>query len=198
MNSGKIGISGTLSSKAMAALAGVALLLLAAPASAQRERTYMFSIAEIRAASEVPGAVSREIRTRLASAIDAHARLLTELPADAPDPRTEPDRFERYMKAKNLRAFNVHMEVTSYRAEVAEQPDPDPGHMITVHIGLRLFGEGIPKRTMDFSGDGSATVQVPAGRRVRDRDRAHAHQTAIRMAVSEAIETSLREIEAKR
>jgi hypothetical protein len=64
-----------------------------------------------------------------------------------------------------------------------------------VHVGLRMFGEGIPKRTMDFSGDGSATVQVPAGRRVRDQDRAHAHRTAIQMAVSEAIATSMRELD---
>ncbi len=194
MNRGTIGIAGGSTAKWLAACAALAWVTIAAPAAAS-ERKYMFAIDEIRGASDVPERVSREIRTRLGGAIEGHDRLLDELPAEAPDPKTEPERFERFMRARNMRAYNVHMEVTSYRAEVSEQPDPDPGHVVTVHIGLRLFGEGIPKPTMDFSGDGSATVQVPTGRRVRSRDRAHAHQTAIRMAVSEAIETSLRELD---
>ena len=195
MKLGTNGIRRALPAWALAAAAAVVMTGFAAPADAGGERRYMFSLAEIKAGSEVPSAASREIRDRLASSVEAHERLLGELPASAPDPVKEPEKFERFMRAQNLRAFKVHVEVISYRAEVKEQPDPDPGHLITVHLGLRMFGEGLPKATLDFSGDGSATVQVPAGRRVRARDRGHAHETAIRIAVEEAIQTSIRELD---
>ncbi len=181
----------------IAAAAAFAVMAPPASAAAGDASEYIFQVDEIKAGDEVPGPASREIRTRLGDEIDSHDRLHAQFPAEAPDPDEDPEGLERFLDARDLSAYDVHVEVTSYRAEVDENPDA-PGHIVTVAIGLRVFGEGIPRPTMDFSGEGSATVMVPTGRRVRNRDRAHAHKTAIEQAVSEGIMTSLRELDAPR
>lgn len=182
-----------------AALSGLGIGLTApvspAAADSESDTRYYFEVDEIQAGSDVPAEVRGAIRTRLAGAIDGHDRLLSELPDGAPDPDEDPEAFEAFADQADLRAYEVHAEVTSYRAEVDEHPD-GPGHVVTVHVGLRLFGEGIPRPTMDFSGDGSATAQVPTGRRVRDADRDYAHASAIQEAVTEGVATSLRELDA--
>jgi hypothetical protein len=176
------------------ALGALVALAVAPAAHAQTRASYYFDLSEITgdsASDEVRGWV----RAHIARAIDAHAKLVSELGEDAPDPETEPKRFEAYLKKRGLRAFRVHVEVTAYSEEVEQQRPPRSGKVIVARISLRMWGESVPGRVIAFAGDGSSTVKIEVGKVVRPRDREAANNEAIELAVAEALAESIRKLE---
>lgn len=180
-----------------ARLAAVAAMLVAAAtASAKGRVRYIYRISEVAAADKVTAPLP-QVRAGLADGITKTEGLTAEMPKAAPDPEKKPKAFKRYLKRKRLRAFRVNLEVTRYEKTV-ETIDERGNKALTVSVALRLFGETIPDRTMAFAGNGSATIKMEVGRKVRKRDETVANHDAIDVAIDQAIGESLRKLAAKK
>lgn len=173
-----------------------AILSTAATASAKSRTRYIYRVSEVSAADKVKAPLP-QIRAGLATGIAKTDGLTTELPAAAPDPEKNPKAFKRFLKRKRLRAFRVNLEVTRYEKSV-ETLDERGNKALTVSVALHLFGETIPDRTMAFAGNGSATIKMEVGKKVRKRDETVANHDAIEVAIDQAIAESLRKLAAKK
>jgi hypothetical protein len=179
----------------VALAAWLAVLAVGRDAHGQRVRhkPYMFELFKVELKEGVPARVHAPVEKRLLEAIDEHAELVSKLDPDAPDSEKEPAAFEKYLARRKQKAFKVNLEVTSYKQEV-EQSAPDAPKRLVVSIALRLFGETIPQRVMAFTGDGAATVKVDIGKTLRPRDTQYANDEAIKLAVADAITTSIKRL----
>jgi hypothetical protein len=169
--------------------------LAASPSHAQsRGSQYGFVVANIQSAEGVPDDVAAAVRERLTAAIDAHERLVATLPADAPDPAAEPDKFAAYMKKRKITPYRVTVEITDYNKEVDDGPR---GQRLSASVSLRMFGETMPVRVMAFSAAGGATVKLDVGKTVRPRDVEVANRDAIAQAVDDALAESVQRLDEK-
>ena len=170
----------------------IAAALTAAPAAAgaKSKETYIFLVWKVGLENNTPKELSEMVSTRLRSAIDAHKDIEPAVPAGAPDPEKDPEKFSAYLKAKKKRAFKLNVQVTKYSQEI--EPAPKAGSQyVTVRVSLRLFAESYPGRGMSWTGDGSATVKIETGKTVRDADKKEANSAALDEAVAKAIEQVL-------
>ncbi len=183
---------------ALAALA--ALAVVAAPAAARKKpKTYYFEVADVRAADEVGKAAAEVVpitAAQLAKAITAHAQLVDKLDG-APD-RANARAFKAWLKKKKLDgAYRVNVELTGFEEELEDKDESlNQEKRLVVRLSLRTFGETIPDRVMAFSGEGSATIKVDVGKRLRPRDREYAISEAVQMALAEALASSLKKLAA--
>ena len=65
---------------------------------------------------------------------------------------------------------------------------------IVVRIGIHMLGESIPARTWGFTGDGSATIKVEVGKKIRDADYEYAWSQAAEAAVADAMVTVFKQL----
>jgi hypothetical protein len=176
--------------------AGLAVLcagLVAAPAGARAKskETYIFLVWKVGLENNTPKELSEMVATRLRAAIDAHKDIEPAVPPGAPDPESAPEKFKAYLKAKNMRAFRMNVQVTKYSQEVEPVPGKAGTQYLTVRVTLRLFAESFPQRGFALTGDGSATVKLEIGKTVRDADKKEANSAALDEAVTKAIEQIL-------
>ena len=68
------------------------------------------------------------------------------------------------------------------------------GKLISARIQIHMFGETLPFRTMAFTGDGSATIAIEVGKKVRDKDKRFAREDAAEFAINQAIAASLEKL----
>ncbi|MBT8495118.1 MAG: hypothetical protein KJO07_18880 [Deltaproteobacteria bacterium] len=183
-------------SRSCLGLALVLLLLAAATASAAPKHRFVFELTGVKLKGKFPAALEAEIGKQLSKQIKANPRLLAEPPEGAPDPSTDPKGFKAYMQKRRLRSFKVNVEVTDYEERIEPSPRSKRGKMVVVRIALRIFGETVPERTMAFTGDGSATIKIGTGSKVRDKDKQVANREATQLAVEDAVGTSIRKLDA--
>ena len=163
---------------------------------------FIFEISRLDLPKNAPPALEERIRQQIADVISNDKRLLGEIPKDAPsyDPKAKGrygnKAFHTFMKKKRLRAFKVIVQVTRYAPTLVPNAKGS-GHMLGSAIVIRMFGETIPDRVMAFTGDGSATVQIEIGKKVRARDQTYANQEAAKLAIAKAMAMSLTKLEAK-
>ena len=176
-----------------AALALVVTGLVALPASARAKskETYIFLVWKVGLENKTPKELSEMVATRLRSAIDAHKDIEATVPPGAPDPESSPDKFKAYLKAKNMRAFRMNVQVTKYSQDIEPAPGKPGTQYLTVRVTLRLFAESYPGRGFALSGDGSATVKLEIGKTARDADKKEANSAALDEAVKKAIDQVL-------
>jgi len=173
-------------------------LALAAPAPAwagKKKNKYYFQLADVALDEGIPAELQGMVRKQVETSLASHERIITQLPEGAPDPAAAPKKFKNWSKRRNLRAFKVHLEVTSYTHEVEPMPAPRPGKRLKVSIELRMFGETVPDRVLAFSGDGSATVILEVGKKVRKPDSDAGNHDAIELAVAKALERSITKLD---
>ncbi|GAB4537552.1 MAG: hypothetical protein Tsb0020_52100 [Haliangiales bacterium] len=177
---------------------GVAVALVSLPdkASAEPAKRARFCLLlnQVTVAEGVPSELVESVRARTEAAIAAHAELSPALPEQAPDPAARPKAFSAFMKRRGLHAYRLNVEITSYRHELSEGRR---GQELTVHVGLRTFGETMPKPAIGFTGDGQATIKLEIGRTLRDRDTRAGNREAVELAVEEALSESVRRLEEK-
>lgn len=180
---------------ALAALATVAVCA----SSAHADKTqYFFLVDDIHLRDGVPDMVEGLIRKQSKKTIDKHPRLLADLPEDAPDPRTEPAAFEKYVKRAGLDPYGVRIEITSYDQEVEPIGRGRSGNHIKVAISLRVLGVTLSKSTFGFTGEGSATIKAEAGKKVRKRDIKFTNQDAVEISIDEAMAMAIKRLDEKR
>jgi hypothetical protein len=166
-----------------------AVLAVPLRAEAGAKETYILQVTRVDLAKGVPEALTRQVSSRLARAIEAHPDLDGEMPRGAPDPAAEPEQFKAYLKKRKQRAFKVNVEVTEYASTV--EPAKGGDQLLTVRVELRVFGETIPDRVMAFTGDGSATIKIEIGKQLRPKDQDYANDEALDLAVADALKTSI-------
>ncbi len=176
-----------------AALAVLAAAVAVRPATARAKskETYIFLVWKVGLENKTPKELSEMVATRLRTAIDAHKDIEAEVPQGAPDPESAPEKFKAYLKAKNMRAFRMNVQVTKYSQEVEPAPGKPGSQYLTVRVTLRLFAESYPARGLALTGDGSATVKLEIGKTARDADKKEANNAALDQAVAAAIEQVL-------
>jgi hypothetical protein len=155
---------------------------------------YHFVLADVTLAKGVEGDAATfalpRIKAQVEKAFASHPQLVAVLEG-APDPRTDPKGFTAYLKRKKIAgAHRVSVEVTAAMEET-EEMEAKSGQRLVVRLGVRMFSETIPVRTMGFTGEGSATIKQEVGKKVRPRDREYSWDQAAELAINDAIEVCL-------
>lgn len=173
----------------------MALAFIGSPAEAGKAKVrYYFQVTSVDLVEGVPAEVADRVRAALAKDLAARAEIITELPAGAPDPESDPEGFKKYSNKKGVKAYKVNVEVTEYEKLVEPMPDGNGDQLLTVRVSLRMFGETIPDRVMAFAGEGSATVRVEIGKKLRKADEVYADGEALGLAVHDATDTSVHKL----
>lgn len=186
----------------VALVVAFALVAASGRGHAGKPTRYFFDLIEVRAVpaigdhtAELVPAIEAEVRKALA----ANPRLVLTLTDPPGDGATFPAWKKYLAKQKIDGAYRVNVEITSYE-ETVEDLDPDEKKIelrLTIRLGIRMFGEVIPMRTMGFSGDGGSTIKADVGRKLRPKDRDFNLHGAIELAVKDALAASLTKIEAQ-
>lgn len=177
------------------AAVAVAALIVGTASAGKKKKNYVFDITAIKLTDDTPADIEKLLSKQLSRSIKANERLIAALDEDAPDPSAEPEKFKKYLKRKNLEAFDVHVEVLSYEHSLEKMPEPRTGQMLTVRIQIRMYGITIPGNVLAFSGEGSATVKLELGKRLRKRDSDVANHDAIELAVEGAVVDSIKKLD---
>lgn len=186
---------------ALAAVALAAVAAEAAPAKATKTaKQYHFELTAVTAKSEVKPDVARAATPRVEAQVkklfDGHPQLVAKLPG-APDPRSNPDGYRRYLAGKHIAgAYLVSVEITDASEELVPFEDKPGSQRLVIRIAIHMLGETIPGRTMGFTGDGKATIKQEVGLKLRDRDREYTWDQAAELAVTDAMKTVFQQLAA--
>jgi hypothetical protein len=180
-------------------VAGLVLALLTAwsPASAAAKKRYLLLIDQV-TVKGIPADKTADVleptKAQLARALAANPQLVASLEG-APDP-AEAKKFHAWLTKKKLSgAYRVSVEINGFEEEVEDKDaSRNQEKRLNVRLSLRMFSETMPERKMGFSGDGSATVKLDIGKKLRPKDRTHAIQQAIEIAIDDALATSLKQL----
>lgn len=178
-----------------------ALTLLAGAFGASQVRAddtkYYFLLDDIILKNDAPELLDPLIRKQAKKFVAKHARLVSELPEGAPDPRAEPAKFEKFVKKSGIEPYGIRLEIISYEQEVEPNPRKS-GNIIKVAISMRVLGVTLSKSTFGFTGEGSATIKAEVGKRVRKRDIKFTNDDALVIAVGEAMDMAVKRLDKKR
>jgi hypothetical protein len=183
------------------ALCALCLALLATDAEAGRkkpQKKYFFEVTSVTSKASLPDHLEKTVLPRLSAEVtkqlQGHPQLVAALP-DAPSPE-DVTKYRRYLTKRGLAgAYQVSVELTSASQEV-EQLEGRSGQRLIVRLGVHMFGETVPGKTIGFTGDGSASIRQEIGKTLRPRDEEFTWQGAVEIAVADAISTSLEKLSA--
>jgi hypothetical protein len=178
------------------------LVASASPAEAGRKKPlkkYLFEVSSVTSKTSLPDHLEKSILPKLSAEVEKqlnnHPQLVTAVPG-APDAAGDATKYRKYLAKRGLAgAYSVSVELTSASEEV-EPIEGKSGQRLIVRLGVHMFGEAIPGKTIGFTGDGSASIRQEVGKTVRPRDQEFTWQGAVEMAVTDAIDTSLAKLSA--
>lgn len=185
----------TLARRVAGLLAVLALVVAPGGAAAKpKPKRYHLALIEVTAAAGLPAESADAIpmaRAEVAKALASHPQLATL--DGAPDPAASAKKFKAWLAKKKIAgAYRMNVEITSYDEELEDKDAAvNQEKRLVIRLALRTFGETIPERKMAFAADGSATIKVDVGKKLRPRDREFAIQSAVEGAVADALTASL-------
>jgi hypothetical protein len=174
------------------------LVGIAVSTAAAAPKKYHFKLAAVTAKAEVKADVAKESTPRVEAYIkktfDSHPQLVPTLDG-APDPDAKAEAFRKFLKAKGLSgAYLVTVEITEASTEVVPVESKPGTQRLVNRIAVHILGETIPGRTMGFTGDGQATIKQEVGKKVRDRDKEFAWDSAAEVAIADAMKTVFKQL----
>ena len=179
----------------------LALVALVAPANAApAKKKYHFELTKVLAKPAVKPEVVKYAQPRLEAqikkAFENHPQLVASLEG-APDPKTDNGHpYRAFLQKKGVTgAFLVTVEITEATEDLVPVEDKPNTQRIAVHLALHVLGETIPGNTMGFTGDGQATVKVEIPKKLRDKDREYAWDSAAETAIADALKTCFAQLE---
>lgn len=181
--------------RAAAVLATLALVALPGSAAAKpKPKRYHIALIEVTAAAGLPAESADAIpiaRAEVVKELAEHPQLVAL--DGAPDPAVDGKKFKAWLVKKKIAgAYRMNVEITSYEEELEDKDaSVNQEKRLVIRLGLRTFGETIPDRKMAFAADGSATIKVDVGKKLRPRDRTFAIESAAQGAVTDALAASL-------
>lgn len=166
---------------------------------AKPQKKYFFEVTSVTSKTSLPDHLEKAILPKLSAEVEkqlnSHPQLVTSLP-DAPDPAGDATKYRRYLTKRGLSgAYQVSVELTSASEEV-EPMEGRSGQRLIVRLGVHMFGEAVPGKTIGFTGDGTASIRQEIGKTLRPRDQEFTWQGAVEMAVTDALSTSLAKLSA--
>lgn len=176
-------------------LAAAAVALAASPADAKPKKKYHFELEDVRAAKDVAADLAAEVTPRVKAQTEKllgdNAQVVVTL-TGAPDPATDAAGFQKYLaKHKIEGAYKVTVEITAATEELEPVEAKPNTQRIDVHLEVHMFGETMPTRKMGFYGDGSSTIKMEIGKKLRPKDRDAAWDDAATEALTKAVDESL-------
>lgn len=168
----------------------------AAPAK-KTGKKYHFELAAVTAKPEVKADVAKtatpRVEAQITKAFATHPQLVAKLDG-APD-KSNATAYRKYLVKKRIAgAYLVTVEVTEASEELVPVDDKPNTQRLVVRVGVHVLGERIPDRTMGFTGDGQATVKQEVGKKVRERDREYAWDSAAEVAIADAMQTVFKQL----
>ncbi len=183
-------------------LATTLVFLVGTDAWAAPKKKYHFELTSVTAKTDVKPDVAKSatprVELQVKKAIESHPQLVTKLdgaptlPAKPTPPQM--DAYRAYIKKKGLAgAYLVTVEVTEASEELVPTDKPNTQRLV-VRVAVHVLGETIPGRTMGFTGDGQATIKQEVGKKVRDKDREFAWDSAAEVAIADAMTTVFKQL----
>lgn len=172
-----------------------ALLLVGNPAWAGPKK-YHFELASVTAKGEVKPEVAKtatpRVEGQIKKAFESHPQLVQKL--EGAPAKEQADAYRKFLAKKGLAgAFLVTVEVTEASEEVVPTDKPNTQRLV-VRVAVHVLGETIPGRTMGFTGDGQATIKQEVGKKIRDKDREFAWDSAAEVAIADAMKTVFKQL----
>jgi hypothetical protein len=174
------------------------LLLLGALAHGRRAPAprYLLEIAEVQATPGAPAEISVKARTVLGQILAGRPEFVARLEG-APDPKTHPAEYRRFLDARHVRAFAVQLKVDDFaRALVPATKPGASGQVLTIKVGVSLVGSQIPGDALALAGSGGATVMAEVGETLRPREEEGAIDDALRDALTHAVDDAVSKLSA--
>lgn len=173
----------------------VTALMSASPAEAKAKKRYYFELAEVKTGESLGKAGAELIAPatkQVEKSFSTHPQLVVTIEG-APDRAADPRGFKKWLTKKKLAgAYRVNVEVIAFEEELEDKDDSvNKEKRLVIRLSIRTFGETIPDRVMAFSGEGSATVKLDVGKKLRPRDRQYAIEQALELAMTDALASSL-------
>ena len=185
----------------MIRLALTVLCLVGGVASAAPKK-YHFELTAVTAKPEVKADVAKiatpRVEGQIKKAFGSHPQLVAKLEG-APELPEKPthqqmDAYRAFLKKKGLAgAYWVTVEVTDASEELVPTDKPNTQRLV-VRVAVHVLGEQIPGKTMGFTGDGQATIKQEVGKKVRDRDKEFAWDSAAEVAIADAMKTVFKQL----
>lgn len=173
-------------------------LALTATASAKtwgKKRRYVMDVWKVSVPKGLPAELTGNIRRQLELSIKKNARLMKGVEG-APDPQKFPKQFDKYLKKKRIRYYQVNVELTKFERKVLPMPDGSKGQRLQVSLSVRTFGTTYPTRIIAFAGWGSGKVIIEVGKRgPRKRDDHEAIRAALEVAIDKALARSIKKLD---
>lgn len=171
----------------LTAVMALGAVAMASPAA----RKYHFEFASVTAKPEVSGDVATiakdRVERQVKKAFTSHPQLVADV-SGAPDPALAPDAYRKFLAKKAISAsYLVTVEITEASQEITAMESKPKSQRAVVRLGIHVFGEAIPGRTMGFTGEGQAIVKLEIGKTLRDSDRDYAWDSAAETAVNTAL-----------
>jgi hypothetical protein len=186
----------------MIRLALTVLCLVGGVASAAPKK-YHFELTAVTAKPEVKADVAKiatpRVEGQIKKAFGSHPQLVAKLEG-APELPEKPtpqqmDAYRAFLKKKGLAgAYWVTVEVTEASEELVPVTDKPNTQRLVVRVAVHVLGEQIPGKTMGFTGDGQATIKQEVGKKVRDRDKEFAWDSAAEVAIADAMKTVFKQL----
>ncbi len=174
-------------------IALVSTTALARPKAAPKR--YYFKLYDVTAApavaSDVAAMATPRVKAQAEKLMAENPQLVVFHDGD-PDPAKAAPAFTRWLaKQKLASGHKVSIQITSATEEVEQVLEKVGTQRIVVHVELHMFSETMPQRKMGFTGDGSSTVKLEIGKKVRLKDREAAWDEAATEAMNKALGESL-------
>ena len=170
--------------------------------AAPAKKKYHFELTAVTAKGEVKPDVAKtatpRVEAQIKKAFESHAQLVAKLegaPAlpEKPTPQ-QMDAYRAFLKKKGLAgAYWMTVEVTEASEELVPTDKPNTQRLV-VRVAVHVLGEQIPGKTMGFTGDGQATIKQEVGKKVRDKDKEFAWDSAAEVAIADAMTTVFKQL----
>ena len=177
-------------------------LFFVGTAEAGPKKKYHFELAAVTAKPEVKPDVAKSatprVEAQVKKAFASHPQLVASLegaPA-LPEKPTPPqmDAFRAFLKKKAIAgAYLVTVEVTEASEELVPTDKPNTQRLV-VRVAVHVLGETKPGRTMGFTGEGQATIKQEVGKKIREKDREFAWDSAAEVAIADAMTTVFKQL----
>lgn len=179
-------------------LAGLVVALVSSTAVAKpkpQPKRYYFKLYDVTAApavaADVAAMATPRVRAQAEKLMGENAQLVVYKDGD-PDPTAGAPAFSKWLtKQKLASGHKVSIQITDATEEVEQVIEKVGTQRIVVHVELHMFSETMPQRKMGFTGDGSSTIKLEIGKKVRLKDREEAWNEAAEEAMNKALNESL-------
>jgi len=171
---------------------------LVGSAAAGPKKKYHFDLAAVNAKSELKPDVAKAATPRVEGQVkktfETHPQLVGKLDG-APDWKTAGEAYRKFLVKKGLAgAYLVTVDITEASEELQPMEGKPNSQRLVVRVAIHMLGENMPGRTMGFTGDGQATIKQEIGKKLNERDRTYAWDSAAEAAVADAMVTVFKQL----